>query len=91
MLAALIRPLESTTVEVIGTSLEDVHTQLMAHQKDGFALVSSPVRMLKGEAKMESTGTFTRIDGIREIEADTMAALEAQVPDGWRMLSVRSF
>lgn len=91
MLAALIRPIETSTVEVIGTSLEDVHTQLIAQQQDGFALVSSPVRMLKGEAKMAATGTFTRIDGIREIEADTMAALEAQVPEGWRMLSVRSF
>ncbi|WP_091228484.1 hypothetical protein [Microbacterium sp. 3J1] len=91
MLAALIRPLESSTAEVIGTSLEDVSTQLRAHQKDGFVLVSSPVRMLKGEAKMQATGTFTRVDGIREIEAESMSALEAQVPEGWQMLSVRSF
>lgn len=89
MLAALIRPIETSTAEVIGTSLEDVHAQLAQHQQPGFDLASAPVRMLKGEAKMEATGTFRRVDGIREIEADDMAALEALVPDGWQMLSVR--
>ncbi|WP_312171850.1 hypothetical protein [Microbacterium sp.] len=90
MLIALIRPVESSTVDVIGTTLEDVHDQLIAQQQPGFVLASAPVRMLKGEAKMESTGTFWRVDGVQEIEADDMAALEAKVPDGWRMLSVRS-
>lgn len=91
MLAALIRPIEKSTAEVIGTSLEDVITQLQAQQPPGFALASAPVRMLKGEAKMEATGTFQRVDGVREIEAEDMAALEAQVPEGWQMLSVRSY
>ncbi|WP_341935356.1 hypothetical protein MRBLWO14_001003 [Microbacterium sp. LWO14-1.2] len=89
MLAALIRPIEKTTVDVIGTTLEDVITQLDAHRQPGFDLVSAPVRMLKGEAKMEATGTFSRVDGIREIEADDMPTLQAKVPEGWRMLSVR--
>lgn len=90
MLIALISPVESSTVEVIGTTLEDVHDQLIAQQKPGFVLASAPVRMLKGEAKIESTGTFWRVDGVQEIRADDMAALEAQVPEGWRVLSVRS-
>jgi hypothetical protein len=90
MLIALISPVESSTVEVIGTTLEDVHDQLIAQQKPGFVLASAPVRMLKGEAKIESTGTFWRVDGVQEIQADDMAALETQVPEGWRMLSVRS-
>lgn len=89
MLAALIRPVETSTADVIGTSLEDVHAQLAQHQQPGFDLASAPVRMLKGEAKMEATGTFRRVDGIRKIEADDMAALEALVPDGWQMLSVQ--
>lgn len=89
MLIAMIRPLETSTAEVIGTTLEDVQTQLDAHREPGFDLVSAPVQMLKGEAKMAATGTFSRVDGIREIEADDMASLEAKVPDGWRMLSVR--
>lgn len=89
MFVAQIRPIEKTTVEVIGTTLEDVITQLEAHRRPGFDLVSAPVRMLKGEAKMEATGTFSRVDGVREIEADDMGALQAKVPDGWQMLCVR--
>lgn len=89
MLIALIRPHETSTVDVVGTTLEDVQTQLAAHRQPGFELADAPVRMLKGEAKMEAVGTFTRVDGIREIDADDMPALRAKVPDGWRMLSVR--
>ncbi|MEN0021975.1 MAG: hypothetical protein AAGC61_01750 [Microbacterium sp.] len=89
MLVAMIRPIEKTTADVIGTTLEDVITQLDAQSRPGFDLVSAPVRMLKGEAKMEATGTFSRVDGVREIEADDMPALQAKVPEGWRMLSVR--
>nr|WP_314844930.1 hypothetical protein [uncultured Microbacterium sp.] len=88
MLIALIRPVETSTAEVIGTDLEDVLTQLEEYRQPGFDLVSAPVRMLAGEAKMEATGTFKRVDGIREIQAESMAALESQVPDGWAMLSV---
>lgn len=85
----MIRPLETSTSEVIGTTLDDVQTQLDAQRQPGFDLVSAPVRMLKGEAKMAATGTFSRVDGICEIEAEDMAKLRAKVPDGWRMLSVR--
>ncbi|CAH0138219.1 hypothetical protein [Microbacterium foliorum] len=89
MLFALIRPREIRTVEVIGTTLEDVQTQLAAHRQPGFDLADAPVRMLKGEAKMEAVGMFLRVDGIREIDANEMPALKEKVPDGWRMLSVR--
>ncbi|SEB61371.1 hypothetical protein [Microbacterium hydrocarbonoxydans] len=89
MLYALIRPVESSTAEVIGTTLAEVLVELDQHKQPGFDLVSAPVRMLKGEAKMEATGTFKRVDGVREIEADDMTSLEALVPDGWRMLTVR--
>ncbi|MBS0025122.1 hypothetical protein [Microbacterium paraoxydans] len=89
MLIALIRPVGVATAEVVGTSLEDVKEQLARHAQPGYVLASAPVRMLKGEAKMEATGTFRRVDGIEEIEAEDMASLEAKVPDGWQMLSVR--
>ncbi|MBP3978196.1 hypothetical protein [Microbacterium sp. BLY] len=89
MLVALIRPRGSSTVDVTGVSLEDVHTQLDAHRQPGYVLTSAPVRMLKGEAKMEATGTFQRVDGVEQIEADDMAGIEAKVPEGWQLLSVR--
>lgn len=89
MLIAMIRPLETSTAEVIGTTLDDVQTQLDAQRQPGFDLVSAPVRMLKGEAKMATTGTFSRVDGVREIKAEDMTALRAKMAEGWRMLSVR--
>ena len=89
MLVALIRPVESHTVELVGDSLEDVHAQLAEHAPSGFDLVSAPARMLKGAQGIETTARFDRRDGLREIEADDMDALLAMVPDGWQMLSVR--
>lgn len=90
VLYALIRPVEVTSIDVTGSSLEDVHAQLASQAPAGFDLISAPARMLKGSAAIETTGTFARRDGIREIEGETLAALEAQVPEGWQMLSVRS-
>ena len=90
MLIALIRPVESSTADVIGTTLAEVIVELEQHRKPGFDLTSAPVRMLKGEAKMEAMGTFKRVDGIEQIEADDMASLRAKVPEGWRMLTVRT-
>lgn len=46
--------------------------------------------MVKGSTLITSTGIIQRRDGVREIEGDTMAQLEAKVPDGWALLSVRS-
>lgn len=89
MLVALLRPVESHSVELTGDSLEDVHDQLAEHAPAGFDLVSAPARMLKGAQGIETTARFDRRDGLREIEAEDMASLEAQVPDGWQMLSVR--
>ena len=89
MLTALIRPVETATADVIGTTLAEVITELDQHKQPGFDLVSAPVRMLKGEAKMEALGTFKRVDGVQRIEADDMASLEAKVPEGWIMLTVQ--
>lgn len=89
MLIGLIRPVETETAEVTGTSLEDVQDRLETLRLPGFSLVSAPVRMLKGEAMMQATGTFRRVDGITEITGEDMPALLEQVPDGWQLLSVR--
>ena len=89
MLIGSIRRVQSSTVEVQGASLEDVRAQLEAQRPDGFDLVSSPVRMVKGAQLLEATGTFEQRDELAEIEADDMDALEAKVPDGWKLLSVR--
>lgn len=90
MLAGLIRPVETRTITVEGDSLPDIHTKLTAQVPAGWELTAAPVSMTAGSTALKATGTFERRDGIREIEADTMTQLETQVPDGWRMLSVRA-
>lgn len=88
MLNALIRPVESHTVEVAGISLDEIYAQIESHAPAGFDLVSAPVRMLKGAQGIQATARFDRRDGVREISADDMGALEGQVPEGWQILSV---
>ncbi|MDQ1205018.1 hypothetical protein [Microbacterium sp. SORGH_AS_0862] len=88
MLAGLVQPRETQTVEVTGHTLEDVHQQLVAKTPPGFVLAAGPVRMAKGTTELSATGTYAAT-AVEEIEADDMAALEAKVPDGWRLLSVR--
>jgi hypothetical protein len=39
--------------------------------------------------KLAAIGTLQQVDDICEDEADDMVTLEAEVPDGWLMLSIR--
>lgn len=89
MLIGMIRPRGATSTEVTGTSLEDVQAQLEAQRPEGYELMNAPAEMVKGAALIKTTGTFERRDDVREIEAEDMDALEAKVPDGWQLLSVR--
>lgn len=78
-----------SSTEVTGVSLEDVQAQLEAQRPAGYELVNAPAEMVKGAALIKTTGTFERRDELTEIQADDMASLEAMVPDGWQLLSVR--
>lgn len=88
MLVATVRPTGSHTLTVEGTNVTELRAQLAAQAPVGWDLVSSHATMKAGGARTVE-GRFERRDGIREIEADDMTALEAKVPAGWRMLSVR--
>ncbi|WP_217177018.1 hypothetical protein [Streptomyces sp. AC495_CC817] len=90
MLIGLMRPVETASFPVEGASLEEIQTRLEEHRPEGFDLVSSPVEMIKGAAVLKATGTFARRDQVTEIEADDLDALQAKVPEGWQLLSVRS-
>lgn len=46
--------------------------------------------MGKGPTLLAAVGTYVRRDGVREIEPADRAALDAQVPDGWILLTLRS-
>lgn len=90
VLIGTIRPRETTTLNVEGHSLAEVHETLEQQAPAGFDLVEAPVKMTGGTTLLTSTGTFSRRDGARDIEAADMAALHAQIPDGWILLHVRS-
>ncbi|MBW9093090.1 hypothetical protein JNB62_05295 [Microbacterium jejuense] len=90
MLIGRIRPLETRTIEVEGDSLAALQAAVDAQLPDGWAATNVPAAMPKGSHLLTSTATITRMDGVQEIEADDMAALEAKVPQGWRLLSVRA-
>jgi hypothetical protein len=90
VLIGLIRPVETQSFDVEGTDLADIQAQLAALRPDGFDLISSPVKMVKGAAVLTAVGTFARRDQVTEIEAEDLDALHAKVPDGWQLLSVRS-
>lgn len=55
-----------------------------------FDLANVSVQMGKGTTLLTAVGAYVRRDGGREIEAPDRAALDAQVPDGWALVSVRS-
>lgn len=90
VLIGTIRPRETTTLDVEGHSLAEVQETLEAQAPAGFDLVNVPVKMTGGTTLLTATGTFSRRDGARDIEATDMASMRAQVPDGWILLRVRS-
>ncbi|PRB14450.1 hypothetical protein [Microbacterium sp. MYb62] len=90
MLIGLIRPVEKHAITLEGEDIADVRAQLHAQAPDGWDLVSAKPTMKTGESVRSVEGKFERRDGFREIEAADMAALEAQVPEGWQMLYVRT-
>ncbi|WP_053352237.1 hypothetical protein [Leucobacter musarum] len=89
MLHATIRQIELVQAEVTGEGLPEVQEKLAAARPEGFDLILAPVAMLKGQTAISAVGTYARRDGLREIEAETLDQLRAQVPDGWQLLNVR--
>lgn len=90
MLIGTNRPVETRTVTVEAHSLAEAHEMLEAQCPDGFDLANAPVQMGKGTTLLTATGTYVRRDGVREIEAADRASLDAQVPDGWALITVRT-
>lgn len=89
MYIGTIRPVETASIDLAGSSLEEIRRQAAAATPDGFHLVSVPVKMTAGSSELTATATFERRDGLRDIEADDRDALLARVPDGWKLVSMR--
>jgi hypothetical protein len=90
MLIGLIRPIENHTVTLKGEDVAGVRAQLTAQAPDGWDLVSAMATMEKAGAMRSVEGKFQRRDGMQELEAETMDALQAKLPEGWQLLSVRT-
>ncbi|GAA4483391.1 hypothetical protein [Microbacterium panaciterrae] len=90
MLIGIVRPVESKTATVQAEELDEIQDLLAAQTPPGWELASAPVAMAKKDTVLTAEGTIVRRDGVEEIEADDMAALEAKVPEGYRLLSVRT-
>lgn len=89
MLIGLIRPVDTIELSASGKSLIDIRAALVAQLPPGFDLTDVPLATVKGSVEMTSQARAERIDGVREIQAETMPALEASIPEGYRLLSVR--
>lgn len=89
MLIGMIRPVEAHSVTLKGEDLADVRAQLTAQAPEGWDLVSAMATMEKAGSMRSVEGKYLRVNGIREIEADDMDALQSLVPEGWQLLSVR--
>ncbi|MDR7184906.1 hypothetical protein J2X85_001940 [Microbacterium trichothecenolyticum] len=88
MLIGRIRPVETRTVDVEGASLEALSAAVRAELAAGWVVTDVPAAMPKGSQLLTSTATMARRDGVEQIEADDMAALQAKVPEGWQLLGV---
>lgn len=84
-----MRPVENRSFDVEAADLAGIQQELAILRPEGFDLVSAPVEMIKGAPIIKATGTFQRRDGVEQLEADDMDALQAKVPEGWQLLSVR--
>ncbi len=87
MFFALIRPAETYTATVEGTDIPVLRAQLVAEAPADWEMVSAHVTMQPGGIRTLE-GRFERRDPPTQIEAPDMTAIEAQVPEGWKLLSV---
>ncbi|VXC30113.1 conserved hypothetical protein [Microbacterium sp. 8M] len=85
----MIRPRETRTITVQAEELDEIQDLIRAQTPAGWETISAPVTMAKKDTTMTAAGTIARRDGVTEIEADDMAALQAKVPEGYQLLSVR--
>ena len=72
-----------------GASISALRDAVNAQTPEGWEITDMPVAMPKGSQLVRTTATIARRECIREVEADDMGALEALVPEGSRLLSVR--
>ncbi|MGK9222091.1 hypothetical protein [Microbacterium sp. SA075R] len=88
VLVGVIRRNDSGKLEAEAETQAEVREALEAQVPAGHVLTDATVAMAKRSTRISAVGVY-RSTEIAEIEADDMASLEAKVPEGWSLLSVR--
>lgn len=89
MLAGVIRRNDGGEIDAEEETQAEVRAALEAQVPDGHMLTDATVAMMKGTTRIRATGRY-RSTETKDIEADDMPALLAEVPDGWSLISVRA-
>lgn len=89
MLIGVIRPVEFKNVTVQGHEFDEINDLIAAETPPGWLLVHAPVAMAKKDTVLTAEARIERRDGLQEIEADDLEALQAKIPEGYQLLSVR--
>lgn len=90
MLIGTVRPDESRTFEVQGYEFDEINDLIAEQTPAGWDLASAPVAMAKRDTVLTATATIVRRDGLQEIEAEDMDDVLSKVPEGYKLISVRS-
>lgn len=83
------RPDEKQTFDVEGHNLEELTERIAEKTPEGWQSTHAPLGMLKGSTLLKAPATIERRDGLIEIEGEDLAAVRANLPDGYKLLSVR--
>lgn len=89
MLSGRIRPVETRELTVEAPTIDEATQKVHAEVPDGWALTDSAATMPKASTMITMNAKMARRDGVEEIEAEDLDALQAKVPDGWQLLHVR--
>lgn len=88
MLAGLMRPTETREIAIEAPDLPALLARADQQAAEGWAVVDLKRIREKGLEGMRGTVTLRR-DELSEVTAPSMADLEAAVPEGWQLISVR--
>ncbi|WP_290106297.1 hypothetical protein [Microbacterium oryzae] len=89
MLVGVIRRDDGGQLEAEAETQAEVREALEAQVPAGHVLTDARVAMIKRSTRISAVGRYRHTE-IAEVEADDMTALEAKVPEGWKLMSVRA-
>lgn len=90
MYVGVIRPVETRTVAVERSGLEEITALVAAQTPENWQVTSTKVSMPKESSVLHAEASLARRDGISEIQGEDYAAILAAVPDGHQLLHVRT-